>query len=357
VVATPITRMSGTVAPASAAGPCVSLLVIIVNYRTPELTLDCLRSLSAEIPSVPGTRVIVVDNGSADGSVERIGTVIRDRDWASWASLRPLDRNGGFACGNNRGLETGGNPRHILLLNSDTLVHPGALRHCQKVLDSDPSIGVMSCLVLNSDGTPQNVARRFPTPSRRIVAALGLPWKLPRLFGWADLEDLTWDRWATKRDVDWLGGAFLFIRGDLVRRIGLLDEDFFFYGEDIEFCHRVWQAGYRCHYDPGASITHLGGRSSRSPGPPSEEHVAAVWRARHLVHQKLYGHLSALACLAMDGAVLASRLAALTCAGTSRIPKRQATARELTVLVRPSTYVRARPMSTDARSPSSAERS
>jgi GT2 family glycosyltransferase len=331
-------QSAATVSGASHKRERVPLLVVVVNYRTPELTVDCLRSLAPEIEAVAGARVVVVDNGSGDGSPERIEAAIRERAWSAWASLKALERNGGFAFGNNRGLESVSGARYVLLLNSDTVVNPRALAHCLAVMDAEPTIGAMSCLVLNADGTPQNVARRFPTALRRTVASLGLPWKLPALFGWADLEDATWDRRTTKRDVDWLGGAFLFVRGELVERIGLLDEDFFFYGEDIEFCHRVWQAGYRCHYDPGASITHLGGSSSDMTRLASVERVRHAWRGRHLVHEKLYGRASALACLAVDGVLLASRLALRTIKGERRGPRYRQEALVLRGLIHPSVH-------------------
>ncbi len=266
------------------------LLVIIVNFRTPDLVIQCLESLVAEIPTVPGTRVVVVENGSGDGSDQRIREAIDQRAWGEWARVLPLEENLGFAGGNNRGWELAPSADYGLLLNSDTIVHPGCLAHCMKTLKDDASIGAMSCLVKNADGSPQNVSRTFPTPLRLVVRSLGLPWRLPGLFGWADTDDLTWDREKVCRDVDWLGGAFLFIRGDLIRNIGLLDEDFFFYGEDIEFSHRVWKAGYRCYYQatPG-SITHLGGASSGKGPNVSNENLTRRFRARYLVQRKCYG--------------------------------------------------------------------
>jgi N-acetylglucosaminyl-diphospho-decaprenol L-rhamnosyltransferase len=339
-------QAAGVVPGSRASRECVPLLVIIVNYRTPELTIDCLRSLESDIQSAPGARAVVVDNGSGDGSSERIEAAIRDREWGTWASLKALRRNGGFAFGNNRGMECVESARYVLLLNSDTVVHPGVLAHCRSVMDAEPTIGAMSCLVLNADGTPQNVARRFPTALRRSVGSLGLPWKMPALFGWADLEDATWDRRSTKRDVDWLGGAFLFVRGELVEKIGLLDEDFFFYGEDIEFCHRVWRAGYRCHYDPGASITHFGGNSSDPTRLASAERVRHAWRARHLVHEKLYGRASALACLALDGVLLASKLALRTVKGQRGGPIYRQDELALRSLVHPTVFAPGSPRGT-----------
>jgi GT2 family glycosyltransferase len=110
----------------------IPLLVVIVNYRTASLTIDCLRSLMGEVQLLPGMRVIVVDNASNDGSVEKIGTAIETEDWGDWASLLPSDRNGGYAFGNNVAirpvLQSPESPPYFLLLNPDTVVRPGALK-------------------------------------------------------------------------------------------------------------------------------------------------------------------------------------------------------------------------------------
>jgi hypothetical protein len=183
---------------------------------------------------------------------------------------------------------------YILLLNNDTVVHPGTIATCVQAMQADAGIGVMSCLLTNPDGSMQNAARKFPTPVRAIVSSFGLPWKLPRLFGWADIEDAGWDRLKVKRDVDWLGGAFLFIRAAILPMTGFLDENFFFGGEDVEFCHRVWKAGFRCHYDPAASITHIGGQSS---GP---ETTLPKQQSRYMLQRKCYGLLAAMVLRATD---------------------------------------------------------
>ncbi len=317
---------------------------MVVNYRTPDVTIACLRSLAAEIPLVPGARVVVVENGSGDGSAERIQAAIEAGSWGGWATLLALRENGGFAYGNNRGFGTAPRARHYLLLNSDTVVSPGSLRHCLGVMEGDPGIGAMSCLLLNEDGSVQNVARRFPTPLRRAAGALGLPWKLPRLFAWADLDDPCWDRGTTRRDVDWLGGAFLLVRGDVLRRIGGLDEDFFFYGEDIAFCHRVWRDGSRCHYDPRTSIVHYGGTSSDPSRLASGERLAHAWRARHLVHAKLYGARSAARFLAFERVVHAARLVYYRCVGRSRSPEYSRAAAVISLLRDPGALAPYRPV-------------
>ncbi len=269
------------------------LLIAVINYRTPELTIACLRSLAPEVAAVAGARTIVVDNASGDGSVEKLEAAIRDAGWAAWAELLRSDRNLGFAGGNNLAIARAEPAEYVLLLNSDTVVHAGCLRRCLEVMDREPRIGALSCRVLNADGSIQNVARKFPTPLLVTAAALGLPWKLPRLFAWADAEDLGWDRVTTSRDVDWLGGAFLFVRSSVFGGRVRLDEDFFFYGEDIEFCHRIHRLGFTLRYDPVGSIVHLGGGSSDPTRMPSSLQSVRQWRARYLVQRKCWGRAAA----------------------------------------------------------------
>src|SRR4051812_18603963 len=145
----------------------MTLLVVIVNYRTPDLSIDCLRSLEAEVGSVPGTRVVVVDSASGDGSAGRIGDAIRDRGWGRWASVLPLDHNRGFAAGNNAAigpaLRSADPPRHVMLLNPDTVVRPGALRALVEFLEARPEVGIAGSRLENPDGTPQRSSFRFPS--------------------------------------------------------------------------------------------------------------------------------------------------------------------------------------------------
>src|SRR5690349_5762958 len=110
----------------------MSLLIVIVNYRTAGLTIDCMQSLQGEVASLPGTRVIVTDNASGDDSVEQLEAAVRDNRWGGWATIQPLRHNGGFAAGNNAAivpaLASVEPPRFVLLLNPDTIVRPGAIR-------------------------------------------------------------------------------------------------------------------------------------------------------------------------------------------------------------------------------------
>lgn len=293
--------------------------IVIINYRTAGLTIDCLRSLEAERSGGVDCFVVVVDNASGDGSDEAIERAIDDAGWGEWARLERAGDNLGFSGGNNFGLKhcRPGDP--VLLLNSDTVVHPGCLAKALAALDADSEVAIMSCLLLEADGEVQNVTRRFPTPARLTAQALGLPWYLPGVFGWANTEDPGWDRRATMRDVDWVGGAFMLVRRSFVDQHGLLDERFFFYGEDIEICHRAWRRGYRVRYDPSGSITHLGGGSS-TPGSVADDRFSRLrWLARYEVQRACYGWPAAAWLRGLDLFVGAARLvrASLPMGGSS----------------------------------------
>ena len=289
----------------------MSLLIVILNYRTGGLTVDCLRSLADKLDEVPGTRALVVDNGSGDGSSAQIAEAIAANHWGKWCELMSLQTNVGFAAGNNRGLATlqttYKDSKWVLLLNSDTLVHPGALRLSHHVMQSEPKIGMMSCLLLNPDGTTQNVTRKFPSPLRQILCAFGLPWMFPKAFGWADVYDVPEAQLKIKRDCDWLGGAYMFLRRDALEQVGGMDESFFFYGEDIEFCYRFHKRRWRVHYDPGASIVHIGGSSSDPSRVGKKQKNIFMWQARYQVQKKCYGLAAAWAVRAGDIAAFGVR--------------------------------------------------
>ena len=284
-----------------------TLLIVIVNYKTPEVTIDCLRSLATEIPTVATTHVVVADNASGDESLARIQAAIDENRWTAWCSLVPLPKNGGFSYGNNRGYEAGPPADYVLLLNSDTIVHPGCLRTCIDTMERESDVGAMTCKLLNADGTVQVCTRRFPTPLRLIVRGLGLPWYLPSLFEWADTEDLHWDRAPTSRDVDWIIGAFILTRGEIVKKLGLLDEAFFFYGEDIEFSHRLSKHGWRRLYDPASATTHLGGSSSDPSRMAQAARSVQFWRGRYLVQRICYGRLAEFIVRAADTLLFGAR--------------------------------------------------
>ncbi len=274
------------------------LVIHILNYRTPNLTMDCLRSLAAERALYPDFSVILIDNASGDDSATRIAEALRHEQWTSWVRFLPLDQNLGFAGDNNHAirlaLDEPDCPPFQLLLNSDTIVHPGCLATSVAWMRDHPDTGAFSCMLRNPDGTVQNVCRKFPRPDRETARALGLPYLLPRLFSWADLEEKGWNRETSgPREVEWIGGAFMLLRTAAIRQVGVMDETFFFYGEDCEWCHRLWRNRWKVIFNPAGSITHLGGASSDPTRLLDKRKEILIWKARFLVQQRCYGRLSA----------------------------------------------------------------
>lgn len=313
------------------------LAILIVNFRTPGVTTDCLRTLVSEVAANPGTRVVVIDNGSGDDSAKQLRQAIDSHGWGGWCELIVSGKNWGFAGGNNRAWEhvraTGG-ADYVLLLNSDTLVDPGCLAYSLSVMDRDPKIGAMSCRLNNADGTVQIASRRFPTPLRCLAATFSLPWRLPRLFKWADCDDVGWDRTRVSRDIEWMAGAFMLLRGDWLVANGCLDERFFFYGEDIEICHRIWRTGYRCWYDCGASIIHLGGASSDPSRMTTTKRNVHSWRGRYLVQRICFGRPADWLLRLSDLANVAARVLLGRLRGRSQRPENVAMRDELRILAR-----------------------
>jgi N-acetylglucosaminyl-diphospho-decaprenol L-rhamnosyltransferase len=169
-------------------------------------------------------------------------------------------RNLRFAKANNVGIGAS-RSEYVLILNPDTIIHEGTLDKIVLFADRHPEAGAFGCRVLNSDGSYQGCIRPLPTIRGEWIAALHLnalaylsDWFQPNLYvGW---------KGDTQRTVGWLAGCFILLRGDLLKKLGGFDEQFFYYHEDMDLCHRVWQAGASILYTPDVSITHLGGQST-----------------------------------------------------------------------------------------------
>jgi len=238
------------------------LIVVIVNYRTPDLTIDCLRSLVSEVRSLPGTRVVVSDNDSGDGSVEKIGTAIETEGWGDWVSLMPLERNGGFAFGNNAVirpiLQSTNPPPYILLLNPDTIVHPGALQALIDFMDEHPKVGIAGSRLEEPDGTPQCSAFRFHTVFSELDSGLNLGIVSKLLSRWVVWPPIPEEACQT----DWVAGASMIVRREVFEGVGLMDEEYFMYYEEMDFCLQAKKAGWSCWYVPKSRVVHLVGQSS-----------------------------------------------------------------------------------------------
>ena len=252
--------------------------VIIVNYNVKDYLLQCLRSLNASVGSVT-TEVIVVDNDSHDGSVDELQPLFPSVRWIA------LDENIGFGRANNVGLEHASG-RYVLYLNPDTIIGADTLSVMCRFLDEHPTTGIAGCKVLNPDGSFQVACRRgLPTPWVSFCKLFGLQRLFPssKLFAGYNLTYLPVD--ATYA-VDALIGAFMVGRTELMRSLGGFDPAFFMYGEDIDLCYRVQQAGFDVTYVHTTSIVHYKGESTKRS---SINEVRVFYDAMEIFAKKHFG--------------------------------------------------------------------
>jgi len=235
----------------------MDLSIVIVNWNVCDLLQRCLWSLSgAEAYSAPEftSEVIVVDCASSDGSVEIV------RREFPWVRLIASGENLGYARGNNQGV-AGAGGRYLLILNPDTEIVGDSLVMMIRYLEEHPAVGVVGPQLCNPDGTLQPSRRRFPTLATAFCESTLLQQWFPsnRFARRYYLDDRPAD---TTQAVDWLVGAALMIRRETWRQVGPLDEDFFMYFEELDWCRRCRMAGWEIHYLPAAQIIHHEGKSS-----------------------------------------------------------------------------------------------
>ena len=230
----------------------MKLSIVIICWNDWKVIENCLRSVFESTHKIE-YEVIVSDNGSTDGSVEKIHR--------QFPRVRVLENgaNLGFARGNNVGIREA-RGEYVLILNPDTIIHEGSLDRWMDFADHHPEAGAFGCRVHNLDGTYQRSARPFPTIARCVIAALGLRF-LGHLRRPVLLDEYEGWRGNTEKDVDWQSGCCLMLRAELLNKLGGFDEQFFYQFEEVDLCRRVWGAGYRIRFTPTVSITHLGGQS------------------------------------------------------------------------------------------------
>lgn len=237
--------------------PAADCSVVIVSWNTRSLLRACLGSLPHEAIAAGTIEVIVVDNGSADGSAEMVAA-----DHPAVRLLRNHD-NRGFAAANNQGfaVATG---RHVLLLNSDTEVRGDTIQRCVAWLDARPDTAVLGGRVTNPDGSTQATCFRDPGLLDLALLATGAhrlrrPRALARLAGRNRMTD--WAR-DDERDVDVVTGCHMLVRRAAMDAVGPLDDSFFFYGEEADWCRRFRDAGWRVRFAPIGEVMHHGGAST-----------------------------------------------------------------------------------------------
>ena len=219
------------------------LAIIILNYRTAKLAIDCLASLQGEVDE--RTAAVVVDNDSRDGSADRIDAAIRQRGFGAWASVRRLEFNGGFAAGNNAGIRSVEADAYVLL-NSDTIVRPGVLASLRRAMREHPEAGLIGPSLVGVSGAPEVSAFREIHPLTELVraACTGPVTRLLRRFEPAMPVP------ERPAHVDWLGFACVLVRREVIERVGLLDDGYFMYFEDVDYCRAVRAAGFKILLPP-----------------------------------------------------------------------------------------------------------
>jgi len=248
-----------------------TLSICIVNYNAQEYLHPCLRSIF-EHPPAARFEAIVVDNGSSDGSVDMILTQYRQ------VRLICNKENMGFSRGNNIALRVA-RGKYLLWLNNDTVVLPGALDALVRFLEGHPEVGIVGPKVLNSDGTMQLQCRRgLPTPWAAFGYFTGLSRLFPKnaLFTGYLLTHLDEEKITS---VDAVSGACLMARREVLNQVGYLDETFFMFADDIDWCWRAKKAGWQVVYFPGARIVHYGGRGGTLSRPlrTTGEFYRSMW--------------------------------------------------------------------------------
>ncbi|MEW9699969.1 glycosyltransferase family 2 protein [Paenibacillus sp. SI8] len=255
----------------------MDLSIIIVNYNTRELTLQCVDSVFASGTSYT-SEVIVIDNASRDKTVEAI--VERFPTVTCIENVQ----NVGFSKANNQGMKIA-KGRYILLLNSDTVVESDTFEVMLQFMDVHKNVGASGCKIILPDGSLDKACKRgFPTPSASFYYAFGFSKLFPNIprFNQYQLGYLDPDQ---EYPIDSLVGAFMLVRREAIEQVGLLDEDFFMYGEDIDWCYRIKQAGWVNYYYPRTQIIHYKGASSRRK---PFKIIYEFHRAMILFHNKHY---------------------------------------------------------------------
>lgn len=258
----------------------MDLSVIVVSWNTKDLLQGCLDSIRDTVSAIEH-EVIVVDNGSTDGSRELVSSEYPE------VLLIANDRNLGFAGANNQaiGVSRG---RLVLLLNSDAVLLPGAASQLVDFLDSHSGSAVAGAQLLNPDGTFQWSYANFPT----LVGELLLATKLAKLVHGATFPSYSEEDSQQERAVDWVMGACMLVRRSAIERVGMLDEDYFMYTEETDWCYRMVQAGWTVDYVPAAKVVHWGGKSA---GRAPERRRSQIYLSKLRFFRKHRGPLTARA--------------------------------------------------------------
>lgn len=273
----------------------MKLLIVILCYRVPDLTIDCLRSLEPEVPRVPGTRVAVLENGTGGNAADQLRDAIDSNQWGDWVDLTATYPNLGFTGGNNllirEALASADPPEYFVLLNADTIVRPGAMEALVRFLDSHPRAGVVGSQLLNPEGEIMPSPYRFLGVGTELNRGLRLG-LLTKAFPSFDPIPPTPDRNAR---AEWVSGASMGLRAAMLREIGLLDEGLYTYYDDVDLGWRARQANWEVWYVPESQVVHLEGASTGLAASSPKRRPSYWHQARRRYFLKNFGPVYAAA--------------------------------------------------------------
>jgi len=240
----------------------MKISIIILSWDTKSLLHDCLKSLKGN------NEIIVVDNGSTDDSPQMV-----QKEFPEVKLIKNL-KNLGFGAANNQGMKVAQGD-YLLLLNSDTVVGKDAPLKMATFLAENPQVGAVGCRLLNSDGSLQPSAGPFPSLGVAFVMLFWEHW----------LKNLVRASFKKTTEVDWVMGAALMVRLEVIKKAGLMDEGIFMYMDEVEWCYRIKKAGFKVFFYPGAEITHLFGGSSKTG---RQAPILNIYRGLIYFYQKHY---------------------------------------------------------------------
>ncbi|MGB7240997.1 MAG: glycosyltransferase family 2 protein [Sulfitobacter sp.] len=291
------------------------VLVIILNYRTPQMTLRATEAALNDMPAI-GAEIVIVDNASGDGSVGILSQAVLENGWDKDAKVRLIasDVNGGFGAGNNigfrAGMSDGSAADYFYVLNSDAFPDPGCMSQLLQHLQDHPKAGMVGSHVRGEDDLDHTTAFRFPSVAGEFegAARFGPVTRLLRRFVVAPTLP------TRTTQVDWVAGATVLMRADMLDDIGLFDETFFLYFEETDLCKRAAVAGWECWYLPNARVVHIG---SVSTGMKHWKRIPSYWYESRR-HYFVKNHGRAYAAAALVARLAGGALHILRCKLTGR---------------------------------------
>lgn len=261
--------------------------IITVNYRTADLVIESLRAIDLQKEALGGGQVIIVDNASGDGSYEKIASAINSEGWTSWVILMPMSCNGGFAFGNNVGFSkvfsSADQVDYLMLLNPDSVAREGAIENLIAFMEEHPKAGIAGSRLENADGGIECSAHKFHSPLSELLEGARLGFLNQFLPNYEVTPPLRYGAHLC----DWVSGSSMMIRRKVIEDIGLMDEGYFLYFEEVDFFIRAAKAGWQTWYVPESVVMHIEGVST---GIKSTKRRPAYWyNSRRRFFVKHYG--------------------------------------------------------------------